>query len=45
MFALSLVGGFFDELRTYYEVYAVVVLTIASGIAAWIRPHASHVAA
>ena len=38
IFVLSLVGGFFDELRTYYEVYAVVVLILASGLATLVRP-------
>jgi len=37
IFVLSLIGGFFDELRTYYEVYPVVVLILASGVATWVR--------
>ncbi len=37
LFALSLVGGFFDELRDYYEVYPTAILTITCGLAAWLR--------
>jgi hypothetical protein len=38
IFTLSLVGGFFDELRVYYEVYAALVLAVACGLTAWLRP-------